>query len=265
MLFALPARHTEYVSAEPGTLWISGFFQVVPSDDGEADAISQVSTAAPATFRAGHTYPQQWNRAVFGPMDLIAQRSHDDEMAFTVPLFGEGSGHPGYSTTDTARLALSSGGKLLGAVDSVSGQFTVPAATGWYQLDASSTRSAPHTLSTAVSGTWRFRSGHATTDVPLALLTVRMSPALDERNTAPAGRPLRLPLTASRPVSAMAVEVSSDDGKTWRPATVGGSGAGWVALVRHPSKAGFISLRVHARDRSGNTVTETVIRAYKLA
>ena len=263
--FALPAHRTEYVNVEPGALWQSSFFQVVTDGAGQIDAITQASTAAPAKLRAGHTYPQQWNRAVFGPMDPIVQRTHDDKMTIILPLFGEGPDHPGYSTVDTAGMALSTGGKLIGQVDGLGGQFTVPAGTAGYQLDASATRGAPHTLSTAVSGTWTFQSGHSGTDVALGLLTVRMSPVLNDRNVGPTGRAFAIPLTASRRLSGLQAEVSFDDGHSWRPAAVSGSGAAWVATVHHPAGAGFVSLRVYARDRSGNTVTETVIRAYPIA
>ena len=116
-----------------------------------------------------------------------------------------------------------------------------------------------------MSGTWTFRSGHAAKDVPVTLLTVRMSPALDDRNVAPAGRPYAIPLTASARVTTMAAEVSYDDGHTWQSVPVRGSGAAWVATVRHPAAAGFVSLRIHARDHAGDTVTQTVIRAYPIA
>jgi hypothetical protein len=76
------------------------------------------------------------------------------------------------------------------------------------------------------------------------------------------------------------VEVSEDDGVTWRPACLlvkagGGGEAGgdgeaggrWLALVRHNSVSagtGFISLRLAATDDADNTVRTTVIRAYRL-
>jgi hypothetical protein len=38
---------------------------------------------------------------------------------------------------------------------------------------------------------------------------------------------------------------------------------GGVALVWHPWTPGYVSLRAHARDAAGNTVTETILRGYK--
>lgn len=42
-----------------------------------------------------------------------------------------------------------------------------------------------------------------------------------------------------------------------------GTDAGWTATVRHPEN-GFASLRVHATDPDGNTVKQTVMRAYAI-
>lgn len=95
------------------------------------------------------------------------------------------------------------------------------------------------------------------------MLLVRAEADVDEQGRAPAGRlfPLRLPArhqpgaTASRLV-ALEVEASSDDGATWRaaPTTFTPAGAG---------VAGFTSLRITARDADGNSVVQTVIRAYQ--
>ncbi|BCB81827.1 hypothetical protein GCM10022251_14430 [Phytohabitans flavus] len=58
------------------------------------------------------------------------------------------------------------------------------------------------------------------------------------------------------------VEISLDEGTTWRAVPVIRHGDGYRALV--PAGAESVSLRVHARDAAGSTVTQTVIRAYGL-
>ncbi|MFJ7495126.1 hypothetical protein ACIQZB_28795 [Streptomyces sp. NPDC097727] len=58
------------------------------------------------------------------------------------------------------------------------------------------------------------------------------------------------------------VEVSYDDGATWTTARLGGRGNGAVGVaLRAPAGARYLSLRVHAGDRRGDTVTQTVVRA----
>ncbi|MFI9552872.1 hypothetical protein [Nonomuraea endophytica] len=56
--------------------------------------------------------------------------------------------------------------------------------------------------------------------------------------------------------------MSVDDGATWRGVPVRAEGRGWSARVPNPRTAGFVSLRATSADTSGNTVTQTVHRAY---
>ena len=67
--------------------------------------------------------------------------------------------------------------------------------------------------------------------------------------------------TAAHPVKRVAVEVSFDDGKTWKQVRV----AGDRAIVHHPKDAKFASLRAKTTDASGNTGEVTIIRAYRIA
>ena len=43
------------------------------------------------------------------------------------------------------------------------------------------------------------------------------------------------------------------------------SGQHGVVLLKHPAKAGFVSLRAASTDAAGNTVKQTIIRAYEIA
>ena len=59
--------------------------------------------------------------------------------------------------------------------------------------------------------------------------------------------------------------MSFDDGTTWLPAQVLRHDQRGVVLVNHPAGPGFVSLRASAVDAAGNTVDETIIRAYRTA
>ncbi len=59
------------------------------------------------------------------------------------------------------------------------------------------------------------------------------------------------------------MDVSYDDGANWTRARTGCAGSHGVAMIRHPDAGGFVSLRITARDTDGNTVTQTVTRAYQ--
>jgi hypothetical protein len=122
--------------------------------------------------------------------------------------------------------------------------------------------------------TWGFSSarprGSASSVLPL--LTVRVGGAVDLTSAAPAGRAFRLPLTVQRPagsertpVTRLTLQVSYDDGRTWKTVRVSRHGATADALLHHPGHVGYASLRISAADRAGNTVDQTVIRAYRIA
>ncbi|MGW2206621.1 hypothetical protein [Streptomyces sp. NPDC001774] len=61
---------------------------------------------------------------------------------------------------------------------------------------------------------------------------------------------------------------SYDDGATWTQVRTEKTGPGKVrAIVRHPDASddvGFVTLRVRAWDTAGNSVDQTVVRAYGL-
>jgi hypothetical protein len=99
----------------------------------------------------------------------------------------------------------------------------------------------------------------------LPLTVVRFLPRLDG-NDAAHGPVLVLPLKVEQQqntskVKRVTVEVSFDDGATWRHVQV----AGDKAIVKHAAGAKFASLRAKTTDAAGNTGEVTVIRAYKIA
>jgi hypothetical protein len=58
--------------------------------------------------------------------------------------------------------------------------------------------------------------------------------------------------------------VSYDEGARWTPAVVRKAGQRFEALLDHPDGAPYVSLRASAQDSDGNTVEQTLIRAYGL-
>ncbi|MGX6604268.1 S8 family serine peptidase [Micromonosporaceae bacterium Da 78-11] len=272
--FDLPFRRTELLNTEAP--WTGDFLQQKPPVGDEfPEQISELLDGR-RPYQAGRTSAQDWNRGVLGPNltqppypGLWVTRQADHLIA-DVPLFGDGAGHPGFSTTDTSTSTLYRGNTKIGE----GYEFDLPPGVATYRLETTATRGAPHLLSSSVSGTWTFRSGHVggTAYRQLPLSTVRFSPKLDDLGTAPAGRRFELPVTfehqpgsGAGKLRSIKVEVSYDDGKRWQAAEVRGSGDHRTATVRHPRADGFASLRVTATDTKGNTVTSTVIRAYAIS
>ncbi|WP_433306874.1 S8 family peptidase [Actinoplanes sp. CA-030573] len=269
--FKLPFHRTEYVNTDAP--WSGDFMQQLPAVGDEFPEWLSEQTSGRVAYKPGRTYPQAWNTAVFGPnvtqppwVGLWVSRQADHIIA-VVPMFGDGAGHPGGSTTETDSVVLYRNGTKVGEGT----DYDVPAGKASYRLEASSTRGAPHTLSTSVSGTWTFKSAHVAGEdfQRLPVSTVRFSPRLDSSGAAARGCRFEIPLTVERQpgsaagaVRSLTVQVSYDDGKTWKRAAVRGSGDHRVAIVDHPRTAGFASLRVAATDTKGNTVSQTVLRAY---
>jgi subtilisin family serine protease len=270
---ALPLQRTEYFNND-NELWDRYFFEA-PPDSGSTYSQQAESAAA---FRPGKAYRQAWNKAAFGPVfaaGLGVSRSADTITA-NVPLYGDAAGHAGISDVGGGTTTLFRDGKEVAqSPEAGYGEFAVPAAPARYRLETVATRGAPFSLSTRISTVWTFRSGQARGDGPASLPVslVRFTPRLDSANTAPAGESFTLPITVQRQRglkaaanTTLTVEVSYDDGHTWQAAPLTKKADGkWTAQLRHPSTAGFVSLRAAAADQAGNTVEETIIRAYRIA
>lgn len=268
---SLPFERTEYLGTQGGVKWRSEFAQEVQADpESWPEQITQ--TIGPAErFEAGRVYQRDWNRAVIAPADR-GDGVRDYETVFRngntieagILMFGDAAGRWGDRfLTGERRTALYAGGTLIGESESSRSTFTVPAERRDYRLEMSATSPAPFRLSTAVSSVWTFSSVQGDTRLPLS--TVQLDPHVNNDNAAPAGA-FSMPVTvtplagsAAAANRTLTAQYSVDDGNTWRPASV--SADRRTLRVTNPT-AGYVSLRVTATDRTGNTATVTAIRAY---
>jgi subtilisin family serine protease len=277
--FRLPFTRTEYYNADGGVHW-QPFFEEWQPVAGDPFPRTLATADAPATaYRAGRSYAEQWNHAVFGPSlpdsrwpDLWVSRVGDTMQVFP-PLYGDGAGRAGLSTVESGYVKVYRNGKKIAETPEPGGAFEVPAGQARYRIEVGATRAAPHVLSTRVDVAWTFRSAHVSGADPLRLplSAIRFTPPLDATNAAPAGRRFIIPLVVQRqPGSAatacksLTVQVSYDDGRTWKAVPVVARDGKGLAVVTHPDRVGFVSLRATATDTAGNRVEQTVIRAYRL-
>jgi hypothetical protein len=173
--------------------------------------------------------------------------------------------------------------------------FQLPPGPGTYRLTMDYTQpgSAPTALAPKIRTEWVFRSTppNAGTlpeayECPIAgdtsacafepLIQPRYDLGLSLRNTAPANETFRFDLHAAplsgavdrTPVSGVQVQYSVDDGATWTAASVRKKGRGEFGVsVRHPKLEqtnGYVWLRVRAWNGKGDSVDQTVQRAYRL-
>jgi hypothetical protein len=269
----LPLERTEYFS--PAT-WANSVSVI-------AGGAAQQYEAAKRTFKAGQKATVDWGKAVIGPgltgsVGFFSTEPHlayraGEKINARLPLFSDSAGHSGFPDSgDTGDTALFADGKEIARSGQPgSGQFTVPAGAANYRLTAEASRSNQGwPLSTKVSAEWGFRSGHTTAATPLPLLTIGFDPKLDLTNHAPRNAlfpvPLRVdrqPGTSGGKAEPKQVEVSHDDGQTWQRVPVLHVSGTWMAVIRNPA-SGFVSLRANAADQDGNTVAQTIIRAYRV-
>ncbi|MEJ3742981.1 S8 family serine peptidase [Actinomycetes bacterium KLBMP 9797] len=269
--FAAPAKLTEYFT--PGV----PFFSTLAYPSG--DFYDGVISSAPVTYRLGKPVTERWNVGPFGPAfpeDPAYEGSfgfrEGNLLGFDLEMFGDQArNHSGWYVADTARVTLYRNGERIGEDPSTFATFNVPADGATFRVEAAITRPSLG-LSTEVTGAWTFRSAEVADGwKALPLMAMRFAPALDELNRAPAGRPFAVPVYVQRQVGgefgtlkSVTVQASYDDGKTWRKVPLAGSGVDRVALLQHPSGAGYVSLKAAAADSAGNTVEQTIIRAYAL-
>ncbi|GIJ66339.1 serine protease [Virgisporangium ochraceum] len=270
MPVTLPGKRIDHFAVKPGLTWTRDLY--------EGDWLEPVNvhTSVPTAFQAGRTTSERVNAAVFGPafgpFDIAARLG--DEMLFGVGQFAGAGNWTGFSNS-TGRTVVTRNGQVIFDQPSVGAYLPeVPPGDAAFTVKIDANRPAPNKLSTRVNTEWTFRSATVTGTEPgyLPLSVVRFAPPLSPTNTAPAGKVWLVPVEVQRqPNSAagrartLTVEVSYDDGATWSRAPVVRSGQNGVVLLKHPARAGFVSLRTSSADTAGNTVKQTVIRAYEIA
>ncbi len=269
--FHLPFQRMEYYNTDAG---VGSYGELYESS---ADTlVAYTASAQYVEYRANRQHRERWNGAVFTPA-LAAPNSFagwsgvtrtGDSINVDVPTYGDGAGHVCVAPARAATATLFRNGVRIGELDaSQPATFTVPAGAGAYRLVLRSEHPDPNALSRTTTAVWTFRSEHVdAASVMLPLWTVRLAPALDLNNTAPAGQLLAVPVILVAQAGARtgqlvqrSVEASLDGGTTWTTVRLTGN----TAFVHTPTGSGTVALRVHAADRAGNAMTTTVVNAYR--
>ncbi|MDX3234489.1 S8 family serine peptidase [Streptomyces sp. ME03-5709C] len=263
------AERTDWVTPSTEAAWM----------EEAANGIRSIQSSGLVGYPAGRTTDVQW----FGPIEHPRlnesqglPRRTGDVLDVSLPAWGDGgrdhAGVIGPGTTsqvnelyrDGDLVTRTEGGWLGG---------DVPAASGRYRLVTSTERTEGYPYSTATRTEWGFSSAAPGTEDPQVLPLLQLDYGIRTDTAGAARRDAELTVSASPlpgasagRVSTDAVEVSYDDGRTWRKLALRGAGDG-AARVRldAPRRAEFLSLRVRASDKHGDTVTQTVIRATGLS
>lgn len=286
-----PHERTEYVSAGD-TLWRHNVHHRYTFDTFNPLAGGMIQEAR--SYRAGERVEESWFAPVVRPaiprgVEGLTSYREGDQLTIRIPEFADSQkGH--YSRldggdwdgtpADKSSAALYRDGEKLAEGRTAWGAFPAggTGGKGTYRLDLAVDRTTPEWrtgVSTRTS--WSFaadRPAAGEQDL-LPLLQLDYDVATDARGAAPGGRLVPLGITArhqdgldGRRIKGMEVSTSFDDGATWKDAVaIPWWDGSYQVLLRHPAvgdDGGFVSLRVKAWDDAGNSVEQTVKRAYAL-
>jgi subtilisin family serine protease len=202
----------------------------------------------PRSYRPGKS-KEAWGAPVVRPAapSGVSSTRAGDVLKLRVAEFVDSDGHYETKGYDTVAATLWRDGKQIAELPDAWQDVTTTPGRSAYKLRLTTARGGEDWIyGTRTETEWTFKSGaggklpllHVGYDAPTTTL------------------PHRLKLGFSAAPTSLKVEVSADDGASWKKvATVGQS-----ALI--PGGRTPVSLRVTAADRAGNTVTQTVIRAY---
>ncbi|MEO3768791.1 S8 family serine peptidase [Micromonospora sp. B9E7] len=259
-------RRTDWVSADQR--WIDDAFIA-----GETGQHMSGVTTYPAAKPSSVTW--------FGPIQRPRMGGNYvpvrylDTVYLPAPGWGDGGGHIGeaYANFDMVnRTTLYQGDKELDWGNAEYLQVSaLPAQRLPYRLVVENDRAAwtnPYSRQTRTE--WGFSSAATGEESAEVLPMIQLDYQVDIDRNGTASR--RAPLTVvashlpdvSGTVGAVTVEVSYDDGATWTKQRLTRHGDGWRTALAAPAKATFVSLRTTARDAAGNTVNQSITRAFGL-
>ncbi|WP_306336846.1 S8 family serine peptidase [Streptomyces sp. KL118A] len=269
-----PGKRTEYYSAGT-TGWGHQVSSSFPYGEFMIDPVR--------TYKKGERRTENWYDGVLTPgtpRDAAGEPALAGErqgnLIGVAPGFWADAEHGGIqgSFGDIGSVRLERNGEVVGESGWPSGVFTVPAEDSAYELTLSTTKIGSQVWhrSTSTETTWSFRShldeNAASQGIPM--LFPRYALAEDGLKTLPAkdGQRIELGVTGHAgyepgALTKAKLSYSYDEGRTWTAATTAEHRGKWSATVNHAGASGKpVWLRTELTDAHGNSVSQTVARAY---
>ncbi|KOV67878.1 S8 family serine peptidase [Streptomyces sp. MMG1121] len=272
---ALPAERTDYVSTGPGQLW----HESVTIGDGTLEERSGL------VRYEGGTHPVlDWFRPVWHPWLGTGlgwgQQRAGNQIQLNTPGWGDsGPDHTGFGdvwSTDSG-MSQTTAVYLDGALvdkgtSSAAYVWDAPADAHTYKaVTDTALDPARWKLATQGHSEWTFRSAATPEDhwTYLPLINLAYDLDTDLAGTVRGGQRVPVGLGASYVAQAAGtgtlgggrLEVSYDEGTTWRTVSLTGKNASWRGTLTVPRGAKSLSLRASAHDDQGGSVTQEIIRA----
>ncbi|MFE4958511.1 S8 family serine peptidase [Streptomyces sp. NPDC056653] len=274
---AVPGKRAEYYTAADDT----SFSQRVSS----SFPWGEVMQGRAHTYKEGQRRTERWYGGVLAPTaprdaadnpQLVAERQGN--RIGIAPAFWGDSEHYGAqgSFGDFGNMTLRVDGQEAGHSSYPFGAFDVPAGDAAYELTLNTTKSGQPAQvwkrSTATRTTWRFRSKLDENVHSQGLPILFPSYGLPEDGmktlAAKDGQRITLGVTGHAgytpgAVTSAKLSYSYDDGESWAEAATAEHNGTWTATVNHARASGKqVTLKAELTDANGNSVIQTVTRAY---
>jgi subtilisin family serine protease len=274
-ILSVPSTRTEWVSTPEGSSWYQEAVIIEPFWDVRSTRV---------VMHAGQRTTARWFSPVVRPRIGEGYWRPDRQggyMQLNLPAWADsGPGHTGdmyFSTGSTQHITLyAPDGSVLEDRDDQAVWVTdLPTGKGRFRVVTTAERDPDRwSTSTRTRTDWRFWSrDNDGTPRELPLLSLDYGVATDLAGRVAAG-PTRLTLSAVQiagadlagTVAGARLWASYDDGTSWRRVTLHRTGTGsWTMTIpQQASASGTLSLRAKAWDTKGNSITQEVIRAYRL-
>ncbi|MEU9294863.1 S8 family peptidase [Streptomyces sp. NPDC048266] len=269
-----PGTRTEYHTAGD-TAWS----QMVNS----SFPFGELMIGARHAYTPGERRTERWYDGVIAPTaprdttgePVLVSERQGNLIGFANAMWGDGTHHaePG-SFGDIGNVRLSRDGELLGENSWPFGVFEVPAEAGTYTLEQNTMKigSKVWARSTSVNSIWKFTSklDESVYSQGIPILFPRYDLPEDGLKTLAATDGQHIGLTATghagytpAALTSAKLSYSYDGGTTWTEARVSQHGGHWTATVNHAGATGEpVTLKTELTDANGNSVTQTVVRAY---
>ncbi len=272
-----PGKRTEFYSTEDDAAWQRVLSSSFPFGEAMVDRAR--------TYKPGSSRTESWYDGVITPRarldaagaQTLAAERQGNLIGFESSVYGdrEHSGEQG-SFGDIGGLWLRKDGEVIGDSSFPFGVFDVPAEEATYELTQHLQKiGSPAQMwkrSSEIVTTWKFRSklDESVFSQGLGILFPRYTLPEDGLKTLAAedGQKIGISVTGHAGYTPGAIEsaklsYSYDGGTTWTEAKISGSGATRTATVDHAGASGKqVWLKTELTDTKGNSVTQTVVRAY---
>ncbi|MDX3073983.1 S8 family serine peptidase [Streptomyces sp. MI02-7b] len=266
----------EPVAPGPRTDWVSADVRW-QQYAGVADGMTTYTDIV--SYRPGSVQSEHWYGPIIRPRFLSFELPHryGDFMQGIIKGYGDGgSAHSGsapHLSTDRDFALYQGDTKIMGNFPDGPDEFGVGGLAPQklpYRLVVDTRGDTDITPYSATTHTeWSFQSSTAD-DQPIPLVQLDYDTAVDlagwaKRTSDFSVKPVVLGSDDAKDgVSSVKLEVSYDDGASWQPQELRAAKGTWQAQLHAPARAGYVSIRVTAKQHNGGGITQTVTRAFGL-